>query len=43
MNKPLTLHAVREIDEHRFEVGAITRQLISDFDALTRQPAQQAG
>jgi branched-chain amino acid aminotransferase len=34
---------VREIDEHRFEVGPITRQLISDFDALTRQPAQQAG
>ncbi len=34
---------VREIDEHRFEVGPITRQLIADFDALTRQPAQQAG
>jgi branched-chain amino acid aminotransferase len=34
---------VREIDEHRFEVGAISRQLIADFDALTRQPAQQAG
>jgi branched-chain amino acid aminotransferase len=33
---------VREIDEHRFEVGPITRQLIEDFDALTRQPAQQA-
>jgi branched-chain amino acid aminotransferase len=33
---------VREIDEHRFEVGAITRQLIDDFDALTRQPAEQA-
>jgi branched-chain amino acid aminotransferase len=34
---------VREIDEHRFEVGPITRQLIADFEALTRQPAQQAG
>ncbi len=34
---------VREIDEYRFEVGPITRQLIGDFDALTRQPAQQAG
>ena len=34
---------VREIDEHRFQVGAITRQLITDFDALTREPAQQAG
>ena len=34
---------VREIDEHRFQVGAITRQLIEDFDALTREPAQQAG
>jgi branched-chain amino acid aminotransferase len=33
---------VREIDEHRFEVGPITRQLIEDFDALTRQPAEQA-
>jgi branched-chain amino acid aminotransferase len=33
---------VREIDEHRFEVEAITRQLIDDFDALTRQPAEQA-
>jgi branched-chain amino acid aminotransferase len=33
---------VREIDEHRFEVGTITRQLIEDFDALTRQPAEQA-
>ena len=33
---------VREIDAHRFEVGAITRQLISDFDALTREPARQA-
>ena len=32
---------VREIDEHRFEVGAITRQLIGDFDALTREPAQR--
>lgn len=34
---------VREIDEHRFEVGPITRRLIEDFDALTRQPTQQAG
>ena len=33
---------VREIDQHRFEVGAITRQLIEDFDALTHQPARQA-
>ncbi len=33
---------VREIDEHRFEVEPITRQLIEDFDALTRQPAEQA-
>jgi len=33
---------VREIDEHRFEVGAITRQLIADFDALTRETAQAA-
>ena len=32
---------VREIDEHRFEVGQLTRQLIGDFDALTREPAQQ--
>jgi branched-chain amino acid aminotransferase len=34
---------VRKIDAHRFEVGAITRQLIGDFDALTREPARQAG
>jgi branched-chain amino acid aminotransferase len=34
---------VREIDEHSFEVGPITRQLIADFDALTRQPSLQAG
>ena len=34
---------VREIDEHGFEVGPITRQLIADFDALTRQPTLQAG
>jgi branched-chain amino acid aminotransferase len=34
---------VREIDAYRFEVGPITRQLIVDFDALTRQPARQAG
>ena len=33
---------VREIDQYRFEVGPITRQLIEDFDALTRQPAKQA-
>ena len=30
---------VREIDEHSFEVGQITRQLIGDFDALTREPS----
>ena len=34
---------VREIDAHQFEVGSITRQLIRDFDALTREPARQAG
>jgi branched-chain amino acid aminotransferase len=34
---------VREIDEHCFEVGPITRQLIADFDALTRQTTLQAG
>ena len=34
---------VREIDAYRFEVGPITRQLISDFDSLTREPARQAG
>ena len=33
---------VREIDEHAFEVGELTRTLIADFDALTREPAQQA-
>jgi branched-chain amino acid aminotransferase len=33
---------VREIDAYRFEVGPITRQLIVDFDALTREPARQA-
>ncbi len=33
---------VGEIDEHRFEVGPITRQLMADFEALTRQPARQA-
>ncbi len=32
---------VREVDEHRFEVGRITRQLVADFDALTREPAHQ--
>jgi branched-chain amino acid aminotransferase len=32
---------VRQIDEHQFQVGAITRQLIGDFDALTREPAQR--
>jgi len=32
---------VREIDAHRFEVGQVTRQLIGDFDALTREPAAQ--
>jgi branched-chain amino acid aminotransferase len=32
---------VREIDDHRFEVGQITRQLIADFDAMTREPAQR--
>jgi branched-chain amino acid aminotransferase len=34
---------VREIDAYRFEVGPITRQLIVDFDVLTREPARQAG
>jgi branched-chain amino acid aminotransferase len=34
---------VREIDAYRFEVGPITRQLIMDFDALTREPARQTG
>jgi branched-chain amino acid aminotransferase len=34
---------VREIDAYRFDVGPITRQLIVDFDALTREPARQAG
>jgi branched-chain amino acid aminotransferase len=34
---------VREIDAYRFEVGAISRQLITDFDALTREPARQTG
>jgi branched-chain amino acid aminotransferase len=34
---------VREIDAYRFEVGAITRQLIMDFDDLTREPARQTG
>jgi branched-chain amino acid aminotransferase len=32
---------VREIDEHQFQIGSITRQLVSDFDALTREPAQR--
>jgi branched-chain amino acid aminotransferase len=32
---------VREIDEHRFEVGQITRQLVADFDALTRESAHR--
>jgi branched-chain amino acid aminotransferase len=34
---------VREIDEHQFQVGRITRQLVADFDALTREPAHAAG
>jgi branched-chain amino acid aminotransferase len=34
---------IREIDAYRFEVGPITRQLIDDFDSLTREPARQAG
>jgi branched-chain amino acid aminotransferase len=34
---------VREIDAYRFEVGPVTRQLIMDFDALTREPARQTG
>jgi branched-chain amino acid aminotransferase len=33
---------VGEIDEHRFQVGALTQKLIADFEALTRQPARQA-
>jgi branched-chain amino acid aminotransferase len=32
---------VREIDEHQFQIASITRQLVSDFDALTREPAQR--
>ncbi|HSA82025.1 MAG TPA: branched-chain amino acid aminotransferase [Geminicoccaceae bacterium] len=32
---------VREIDEHQFQIGRVTRQLVSDFDALTREPAQR--
>jgi branched-chain amino acid aminotransferase len=32
---------VREIDEHRFEVGGVTRQLIADFDAMTRETAHR--
>jgi len=32
---------VREIDEHRFEVGQISRQLIADFDAMTRETAHR--
>ena len=31
---------VREIDQYSFEVGPITRQLIADFDAMTRAVAQ---
>lgn len=34
---------VREIDGRTFEVGTLTRQLIADFDALTREPQAQAG
>ena len=33
---------VREIDRYVFEVGPITRQLIADYDALTREPLPQA-
>ncbi len=33
---------VREIADHRFEVGSMTRQLIADFDALTGQTAKKA-
>ena len=33
---------VNTVGEHSFEVGAITRQLVEDFDAVTRQPARQA-
>jgi branched-chain amino acid aminotransferase len=34
---------VREIDEMSFEVGNITRQLVADFDALSRgEPSRQA-
>ncbi len=32
---------VREIDEHSFQVGQITRKMVADFDALTREPAQR--
>lgn len=37
------LTPVAEIDEHKFQVGALTRSLIADFDALTRETAKQAG
>jgi len=33
---------VKEIAEHNFQVGQLTRELMSDFDALTRQSAKKA-
>jgi branched-chain amino acid aminotransferase len=33
---------VKEIADYNFQVGRITRQLMEDFDALTRQPAKKA-
>ncbi len=33
---------VKEIAEYNFDVGPITRQLMTDFDALTRRQAQEA-
>lgn len=33
---------VKEIADYNFQVGQLTRQLMGDFDALTRQPAKKA-
>ena len=33
---------VKEIADYHFQVGRITRDLMADFDALTRQPAKKA-
>ncbi len=34
---------VKEIAEYSFDVGPITRQLMADFDSVTRQQKQEAG